>query len=91
MGRAYSSENRTTLGSKGAGMATPHRSTMRSSAPNHLGQMTSGELLGAAGGKRPRTLYCGTPYKRPMSSSGRRLVEMMMMLMMNRYLSFFNI
>ncbi|CAH2217597.1 jg13526 [Pararge aegeria aegeria] len=31
--------------------------------------MTSGESTGAAGGKRPRTVYCGTPYKRPMSSS----------------------
>ncbi|CAH2253350.1 jg973 [Pararge aegeria aegeria] len=43
--------------------------------------MTSGESLGAAGGKRPRTVYCGTPYKRPKSSSGRTLVEMMMMTM----------
>ncbi|CAH2245669.1 jg6565 [Pararge aegeria aegeria] len=25
-----------------------------------------------AGGKRPRTVYCGTPYKRPMSSSRHR-------------------
>ncbi|CAH2237564.1 jg9817 [Pararge aegeria aegeria] len=28
---------------------------------------------------RPETVYCGTPYKRPMSSSGRRLVEVMIM------------
>ncbi|CAH2239608.1 jg19130 [Pararge aegeria aegeria] len=28
---------------------------------------------------RPSTVYCGTPYKRPMSSSGRQLVEMMTM------------
>ncbi|CAH2243792.1 jg12706 [Pararge aegeria aegeria] len=50
--------------------------------PQRGGQMPSGESLGAAGGKRPRTVYCGTPYKRPMSSSGRRLVDMMMMMMM---------
>ncbi|CAH2265640.1 jg15724 [Pararge aegeria aegeria] len=42
--------------------------------------MTSGGQLGAAGGKRPMTVYCETPYKRPMSSSGRRLVDMMMRL-----------
>ncbi|CAH2235024.1 jg1294 [Pararge aegeria aegeria] len=29
---------------------------------------------------------CGTPYKRPMSSSGRRLIDMMMML--NRIMEF---
>ncbi|CAH2218403.1 jg27749 [Pararge aegeria aegeria] len=50
--------------------------------PQRGGQMTSGESLGAAGGKRPRTVYCGTPYKRTMSCSGRRLVDMMMMMMM---------
>ncbi|CAH2243674.1 jg26148 [Pararge aegeria aegeria] len=49
--------------------------------------MTSGESLGAAGGKRPRTVYCGTPYIRPMSSSGRRLVDMMMMTMMSHSLA----
>ncbi|CAH2243827.1 jg23212 [Pararge aegeria aegeria] len=49
--------------------------------PQRGGQMTSGESLGAAGGKRPGTVYCGTPYKRRMSSSGRRLVDMMMMMM----------
>ncbi|CAH2240682.1 jg25706 [Pararge aegeria aegeria] len=32
------------------------------------------ESLGAAGGKRPRTVDCGTPYKRPMSNSGHPLV-----------------
>ncbi|CAH2230804.1 jg15272 [Pararge aegeria aegeria] len=40
--------------------------------------MTSGEKLGAAGGKR--TVYCGTPYKRPMSSTGRQLVEEIIMM-----------
>ncbi|CAH2241930.1 jg17114 [Pararge aegeria aegeria] len=45
--------------------------------PQRGGQMTSGESLGAARGKRPRTMYCGTPYKKPMSSSRRRLVEVM--------------
>ncbi|CAH2242761.1 jg8523 [Pararge aegeria aegeria] len=42
---------------------------------------TSDKSLGAAGRKRPSSVYCGTPYKRPMSSSGRRLVEIMMMMM----------
>ncbi|CAH2266790.1 jg18919 [Pararge aegeria aegeria] len=46
--------------------------------PQRGGKMTAGELLGDAGGKRLRTVDCGTPYKRPMSSSGRQLVEMMM-------------
>ncbi|CAH2232103.1 jg4777 [Pararge aegeria aegeria] len=36
------------------------------------GQMPSGESLGAAGVKRSRTVDCGTPYKTPMSSSGRQ-------------------
>ncbi|CAH2217760.1 jg25465 [Pararge aegeria aegeria] len=48
--------------------------------PQRGGQMTSGESLGAAGGKRPRTVDGGTPLKRPMSSSGRQLVKMMMMM-----------
>ncbi|CAH2234958.1 jg10428 [Pararge aegeria aegeria] len=43
--------------------------------PQGGGPMTSGESFGAAGGKRPRTVYRGTPYKRPMSSCGRQLVE----------------
>ncbi|CAH2229554.1 jg19692 [Pararge aegeria aegeria] len=46
--------------------------------PNEVDRL--GESLGAAGGKRPRTVDCGTPYKRPMSSSGLRLVELMMMM-----------
>ncbi|CAH2235064.1 jg14547 [Pararge aegeria aegeria] len=40
--------------------------------------MRSGVSLGAAGGKRSKTVDCGTPYKRSMSSSRRPLVEMMM-------------
>ncbi|CAH2238389.1 jg21094 [Pararge aegeria aegeria] len=43
-------------------------------------RMTSGESLGAAGDKRPRTVDCGTSYKRPISSCERQLVEMMMMM-----------
>ncbi|CAH2243728.1 jg8787 [Pararge aegeria aegeria] len=42
--------------------------------------MTSGESLGAVGGKRPRNVDSGTPYDIPMSSSGRQLVELMMMM-----------
>ncbi|CAH2211483.1 jg24928 [Pararge aegeria aegeria] len=37
--------------------------------PQLGGKMTSGESLGAAGGKRPRPVDCETPYKRPMSNS----------------------
>ncbi|CAH2233774.1 jg11779 [Pararge aegeria aegeria] len=73
MGRAHSSENRWTLGSQSARMATPQRLTQRRSAQRG-GKMTSGESLGAAGHKRPRTVDCGTPHKRPISSSGRQLV-----------------
>ncbi|CAH2234287.1 jg15015 [Pararge aegeria aegeria] len=51
--------------------------------PQRGGQMTSGDSLRGAGGKRPRTMDCGTPYKRPMSSSGRQLVEMMTMMMVH--------
>ncbi|CAH2261355.1 jg7878 [Pararge aegeria aegeria] len=47
--------------------------------------MTSGESLGATGGMPPMTVYCGTPYRRPMSSSGRQLVEMMMVMRNNKY------
>ncbi|CAH2238922.1 jg13730 [Pararge aegeria aegeria] len=32
------------------------------------------------GGKRPRTVDCGTPYRRPMSSSGHQLVELMIVI-----------
>ncbi|CAH2234850.1 jg13252 [Pararge aegeria aegeria] len=36
--------------------------------PKRGGQTMSGESLGAAGGKRPRTVECEPPFKRPMSS-----------------------
>ncbi|CAH2216663.1 jg8744 [Pararge aegeria aegeria] len=49
--------------------------------PQRGGQTTSSASQVAAGSKRHRTVYCETPYKRPMSSSGRRLVEIMMMLL----------
>ncbi|CAH2217501.1 jg26363 [Pararge aegeria aegeria] len=39
---------------------------------------TSSQSLGAAGKKRPRTVDFGTPHKRPMSSSGRQSVEVIM-------------
>ncbi|CAH2236896.1 jg20305 [Pararge aegeria aegeria] len=45
--------------------------------PQRGGKMTSGESLGATGGKRLRTVDCGIPFKRPISSSGRQLVEIM--------------
>ncbi|CAH2227491.1 jg9312 [Pararge aegeria aegeria] len=40
--------------------------------PQPGGQMTSSESRVAAGYKRPRIVEFGTPYKRPMSSSGRQ-------------------
>ncbi|CAH2209517.1 jg17515 [Pararge aegeria aegeria] len=44
------------------------------------------ESLGATGNKRPRTVDFGTPYKRPMSSSGLQSVEVMMVMMvMNKF------
>ncbi|CAH2234699.1 jg4685 [Pararge aegeria aegeria] len=43
--------------------------------PQQDGQTTSNESLGAAGHKRPRNVDFGTPYKRPMSSSGLQSVE----------------
>ncbi|CAH2218628.1 jg13600 [Pararge aegeria aegeria] len=61
-------------------MATPH-GKQRRSPPTRWADDKS---LGAAGGKRPRTVDCGTPYKRPMSSSGRQLAEMMMMMIDKR-------
>ncbi|CAH2264998.1 jg25128 [Pararge aegeria aegeria] len=45
--------------------------------PQRDGQMTSGESLGAARGHGLEAR--GTPYKRPLSSSGRQLVEIMTM------------
>ncbi|CAH2233311.1 jg6233 [Pararge aegeria aegeria] len=58
----------------------PRTGTRSVGRPQRGGQMTSGESLGAAGGKWSRTVDSGTPYKRPLSSSGRPLVEMMMMM-----------
>ncbi|CAH2231303.1 jg20617 [Pararge aegeria aegeria] len=49
--------------------------------PKRGGQTTSNESLGAAESKRPRNMNFGTPYKRPMSSSGRLSVDVMMMMM----------
>ncbi|CAH2232298.1 jg21680 [Pararge aegeria aegeria] len=50
--------------------------------PQRGGQTTLGASQVAAGSKR-HTVEFGTPYKRPMSSSGRLSVDMMMMTMMN--------
>ncbi|CAH2242381.1 jg12962 [Pararge aegeria aegeria] len=44
------------------------------------GQTTLSASQVAAGSKRLRTVELGTPYKRPMSSSGRLSVDMMMMI-----------
>ncbi|CAH2239443.1 jg23874 [Pararge aegeria aegeria] len=39
----------------------------------------------AAGSKRHKTVEIGTPYKRPMSSSGRLSVDMMMIMNLTAY------
>ncbi|CAH2231313.1 jg20621 [Pararge aegeria aegeria] len=44
------------------------------------GRTTLGASQVAAGFKRHKTVELGTPYKRPMSSSGRLSVDMMMMM-----------
>ncbi|CAH2238462.1 jg23933 [Pararge aegeria aegeria] len=53
--------------------------------PLRGGQTTSNESLGAAGNMRPRTVDFGTPYKRPMSSSGLQSVEVMLMKFSTAY------
>ncbi|CAH2268020.1 jg10209 [Pararge aegeria aegeria] len=48
--------------------------------PQPGGRTTSSESRQAAGYKRPRIVEFETPYKRPMSSSGRQSVDLMMMM-----------
>ncbi|CAH2240790.1 jg2490 [Pararge aegeria aegeria] len=48
--------------------------------PRRGGRTTLGASQVAAGFKRHKTVEFGTPYKRPMSSSGRLSVDMMMMM-----------
>ncbi|CAH2238511.1 jg6205 [Pararge aegeria aegeria] len=52
--------------------------------PQRGGQTRLSASQVAAGSKRLRTLEVGTPYKRPMSSSGRLSVDVMMMMMMKQ-------
>ncbi|CAH2267068.1 jg8332 [Pararge aegeria aegeria] len=49
--------------------------------PQLGGQTTLNASQVTAGSKRLRTVELGTPYKRPMSSSGRLSVDVMMMMM----------
>ncbi|CAH2244892.1 jg21344 [Pararge aegeria aegeria] len=49
--------------------------------PQRGGQTTLSASHVAAGSKRHRTVELGTPYIRPMSSSGRLSVDMTMMMM----------
>ncbi|CAH2268371.1 jg15825 [Pararge aegeria aegeria] len=44
------------------------------------GQTTSSDSQGVAGYKRPQIVGFGTPYKSPMSSSGRQSAVLMMMM-----------
>ncbi|CAH2237856.1 jg14824 [Pararge aegeria aegeria] len=50
--------------------------------PQRGGQTTLSASQVAVGSKRLRIVELGTPYKRPMSSSGRLSVDVMMMMMM---------
>ncbi|CAH2227319.1 jg16194 [Pararge aegeria aegeria] len=73
MGRARSPEHEWTLGSQGAGMASPDWLV----DPQPGGQTTSRSSQVAAGSKQHKTVELGTPYKRPMSSTVRLSVDMM--------------
>ncbi|CAH2229026.1 jg7097 [Pararge aegeria aegeria] len=53
--------------------------------PRIGGRTTLGASQVAAGFKRHKTIAFGTPYKRPMSSSERLSVDMMMMMMTMMY------
>ncbi|CAH2244621.1 jg3850 [Pararge aegeria aegeria] len=48
--------------------------------PRRGGRTTLGASQVAAGSKRHKTVEFGTPYKRPMSSSGRLSVDLMVMM-----------
>ncbi|CAH2242744.1 jg11902 [Pararge aegeria aegeria] len=50
--------------------------------PQRGGQMTSSESQGAPRPMRHKTVIFGTPYRRPLSSSGRRLVDIILMITM---------
>ncbi|CAH2244589.1 jg11704 [Pararge aegeria aegeria] len=50
--------------------------------PQLVGHTTLSASQVDAGSKRLRTVELGTPYKRPMSSSGRLSVDVMMMMRM---------
>ncbi|CAH2217754.1 jg20398 [Pararge aegeria aegeria] len=75
MGRAHSSEKGWTLGSQGAG--SPELISAALVDPQRGGQTSLSVSQVDAGSKRHRTVEFGTPYKRPMSSSGRLSVDMM--------------
>ncbi|CAH2238421.1 jg21125 [Pararge aegeria aegeria] len=77
MGGAHSSEEGWTLGSQGAGM-TAALVNAALVDPRRGGGTTLGASQVAAGFKLHKTVEYGTPYKRPMSSSGRLSVDMIM-------------
>ncbi|CAH2208746.1 jg17694 [Pararge aegeria aegeria] len=53
--------------------------------PRRGGRTTLGASQVAAGFKRHKTVEFGTPYKRPMPSSGRLSVDMMMMMIISHH------
>ncbi|CAH2239739.1 jg12159 [Pararge aegeria aegeria] len=80
MGRAHSSEKGWTLGSQGMPKCWNGSPVLVSAAlvdPQRGGQTTLSASQVAAGSKRLRIVELGTPYKRPMSSSGRLSVDVM--------------
>ncbi|CAH2234486.1 jg1628 [Pararge aegeria aegeria] len=80
MGRAHSSEKGWTLGGPKV-LEWQHRTGKRSVHKLQRGGKTilSASQV-AAGSKRHKTVGFGTPYRRPMFSSGRLSVDMMMMM-----------
>ncbi|CAH2246980.1 jg10285 [Pararge aegeria aegeria] len=77
MGRAHSSEKRWTLG---CWNGSPELVSAALVGPQRGAQTTLSASQVAAGSKRLRTVELGTPYKRPISSSGRLSVDVMMMM-----------
>ncbi|CAH2245093.1 jg15931 [Pararge aegeria aegeria] len=69
MGGAHSLEDGWMLGSQSAGITALVNAALVD--PRRGGRTTLGASQVAAGFKRHKTVEFGTPYKRPMSSSGR--------------------
>ncbi|CAH2247269.1 jg15458 [Pararge aegeria aegeria] len=84
MGRAHSSEKmditKMDVGVPRCWNGSPELVSAALVDPQRGGQTTLSASQVAAGSKRHRTVEFGTSYKRPMSSSGRLSIDMMMMI-----------